>query len=198
VIAPIWYQKLSPETWSEINTLLEIENDVLKLDFNRSEIETVISLPWISGFIEAEGSFYIVRKDEKTNRHCHAFGLTQTGNGLVMQAIRAYFKIIAKVKSRKPKSFQLSRKKNTPLLSKKGVARFNKKRDFAPQEFYSLETTNWRSVQLVRNVLFGNLLGIKSQEFRIWERTMKHRTDWIKLQEIQRLLRKIRGCNEST
>jgi hypothetical protein len=42
-----------------------------------------------------------------------------------------------------------------------------------------------------------NLLGIKSLEFRIWERSFKYHRNYKKLQQIQTLLRKIRKYSSS-
>jgi hypothetical protein len=44
-----------------------------------------MSKPWVVGFIEAEGSFYLVKKD--TNRIVHGFGLTQKLDDIVLQSI---------------------------------------------------------------------------------------------------------------
>lgn len=41
--------------------------------------------PWLVGFIEAEGSFYLTNKDY--NRIVHGFGLTQKLDKIVLQAI---------------------------------------------------------------------------------------------------------------
>ena len=131
-----------------------------------------MSLPWLSGFLEAEASFYIVKKDSQTGRFCHAFGLSQGGNRVLMEAIRSYLRIRAQVKKRTPKSFQCLKESS--------------------QSFYSLESTNWRTLQGIRDLLIGNLVGIKSQEFRIWERSMKFRGNWEKLEKIQHILRKFR------
>ena len=138
----------------------------------RSQLTKVMSLPWLSGFLEAEASFYIVKKDSQTGRFCHAFGLSQGGNRVLMEAIRSYLRIRAQVKKRTPKSFQCLKESS--------------------QSFYSLESTNWRTLQGIRDLLIGNLVGIKSQEFRIWERSMKFRGNWEKLEKIQHILRKFR------
>ncbi len=169
-VGPIWHQKLS----SHLHSYMETGT----VEFQKPQIETILAFPWVSGFIEAEGSFYITRKDlvhksSAVGRYCHGFGLTQTGNEFLMEALRAYFKIKAKIQHRKPLSF--------------------KNRKEGLKSYYKLDTTNWRSLQNIRDFFSKNLLGIKSLEFRIWERSMKHRHDHEKLAKIQALMRKIRG-----
>ena len=52
--------------------------------------------PWKVGFIEAEGSFYLVSKDSK--RIVHGFGLTQKLDSIVLESIRLVFHIPSKVR----------------------------------------------------------------------------------------------------
>lgn len=164
-ISPFLAVMVSPQS---LHTFLQTGES----DLEKSQVTRVITLPWLSGFLEAEGSFYIVKKDPQTGRFCHAFGLSQGGNKLLMEAIRCCLRIGAQVKKRTPKSFSKFKKES--------------------QSFYSLETTNWRTLHYIRDLLFGHLLGIKSQEFRIWERSMKFRENWEKLEKIQHILRKFR------
>lgn len=159
-IAPIWHHQLSTVEFSQLHD----PEKILALEITKPMADSVISLPWISGFIEAEGSFYIVRKDD--TRYCHGFGLSQAGNGLLMQAIRSSLKIVSHVKFRKPAKSHTS--------------------------FYSIETTNWRNIQFIRDGLRKNLVGMKSLEFRLWERTMKYRGNNSKLAEIQHQFRQLR------
>jgi hypothetical protein len=42
--------------------------------------------PWLSGFIEGEGSFYLVAKD--SNSIVHGFGLRQKWDKIVLKAIK--------------------------------------------------------------------------------------------------------------
>jgi hypothetical protein len=157
-LAPIWHQKL------DVHSFLESGD----LNVTHSQVAPLFSSGWISGFLEAEGSFYILSKDSKTHRYCHAFGFTQTGNGLLMAALRAYFRIGARVQHRKPESFRNRHK--------------------GSESFYKLETTNWRTLQFIRTLLQKTLLGMKSFEFLLWERSMKYRHDFEKLEKSQRIL----------
>ena len=52
--------------------------------------------PWVIGFIEAEGSFYLVSKDSK--RIVHGFGLTQKLDRIVLESIRLILHIPSPVK----------------------------------------------------------------------------------------------------
>lgn len=60
-----------------------------------------ISKHWLIGFWEAEGSFYIVKKEE--GRYAHGMGLTQKTDRQILEIIRQIFDSKAKVKDRKPK-----------------------------------------------------------------------------------------------
>lgn len=55
----------------------------------RSDVLKVMSKSWIIGFTEAEGSFYIVKKDAK--RLVHAFEITQKGSRIVLEAVAIIF-----------------------------------------------------------------------------------------------------------
>ena len=48
-------------------------------------LSNVMTKPWLVGFIEAEGSFYLTNND--SNRIVHGFGLTQKLDEIVLQAI---------------------------------------------------------------------------------------------------------------
>jgi hypothetical protein len=52
--------------------------------------------PWLVGFIEAEGSFYLVSKD--SNRIVHGFGLTQKLDNIVLEGIKWILHIPTSVK----------------------------------------------------------------------------------------------------
>jgi hypothetical protein len=158
-ISPIW-----STLWK---TKLPIDPKLLP-KIQKIDVDPIITVSWLSGFLEAEGSFFIVNKiNNKDSKKCHAFGLTQSGNLGLIIAIRAFLKIKANVRYRQPK--------NTPL-----------------QSFYSLETTNWRNIEFIRNLLNKKLLGIKSLEFRIWARSMKDRGNFDKLLKVQTQMRTLR------
>ena len=59
-------------------------------------IQGIMTKPWVIGFIEAEGSFYLVSKDSK--RIVHGFGLTQKLDRIVLESIRLILHIPSPVK----------------------------------------------------------------------------------------------------
>ena len=60
-----------------------------------NEAKKVISKPWLIGFVEAEGSFYLVSK--ASNRIVHAFAITQKLDKVVLEGIRHILHISTKV-----------------------------------------------------------------------------------------------------
>lgn len=59
-------------------------------------IRGIVTKPWLVGFIEAKGSFYLVSKD--SNRIVHGFGLTQKLDNIVLESIRLLFHIPSQVR----------------------------------------------------------------------------------------------------
>ncbi len=59
-------------------------------------IQGIMTKPWVIGFIEAEGSFYLVSKDSK--RIVHGFGLTQKLDRIVLESVRLILHIPSPVK----------------------------------------------------------------------------------------------------
>jgi len=75
--------------WNKINLPFEtIEN-----------VTCVMTKPWVVGFIEAEGSFYLTSKDN--TRIVHGFGITQKLDSIVLEGIKRILHIptIVKFKS---------------------------------------------------------------------------------------------------
>lgn len=128
------------------------------------EIKKIMSKAWVIGFIEAEGSFYITRKDSRrtTNRYVHGFGISQKLDPIVLESIRRILHISTKVRY-KPK-----------------------------RSYYVLDTTQKRSIDNICEYCNKNIYGMKSLEFKIWKRSLKYRDSSEKLIQIQKLLRQIR------
>lgn len=80
--------KTQKEKIIEINNLHVGSKNQLFLGLN-------VTKSWIIGFIEAEGSFYLVKKDK--NRIVHGFGLTQKYDKEVLEEIRKLLKITSNV-----------------------------------------------------------------------------------------------------
>jgi len=86
-------------TQNDKNTkLVNVKNSKLPIDYkspawNRVDLplktlnqtKSITTKPWVVGFIEAEGSFYLTNKD--STRIVHGFGLTQKLDEIVLQAI---------------------------------------------------------------------------------------------------------------
>jgi len=65
--------------WSKVSKLLKCKKDA----------EQVVTKNWLVGFVEAEGSFYLVKKS--STRLVHAFEITQKRDQIVMEAIALIF-----------------------------------------------------------------------------------------------------------
>jgi len=66
------------------------------LPMSAEDVKRIVTDPWLVGFTEAEGSFYLVIK-EKGLRILHAFGISQKLDWLVLEAIRIRLGIATKV-----------------------------------------------------------------------------------------------------
>lgn len=131
---------------------------------------------WISGFVEADGSFFLTRKEGTVHRKvesraedqplvkirvAHAFGITQKLDPIILEFLRKKFHIPTKV-------------------------------SYTKREIYKLETTNSRSVARIRDFFLNKFKGIKSLEYRIWARSLKYKGNSDKLLKAQELLRGVR------
>nr|YP_008802534.1 putative LAGLIDADG homing endonuclease [Monomastix sp. OKE-1]AGZ90187.1 putative LAGLIDADG homing endonuclease [Monomastix sp. OKE-1] len=116
---------------------------------------------WVLGFTEAEGSFYITKKEKE--RYCHGFGLTQKTDEIILLFFREIFQIRAQVKW-----------------------------NSAGSTFWSLDTTNFRSIQNIEAFFKNTFKGVKSLEFRIWSRALKYRGQCETLKHTQDFLRRLR------
>ena len=61
-----------------------------------NDLTDVMTKPWLVGFIEAEGSFYLVSKD--STRIVHGFGITQKLDSVVLEGIKLILHIPTTVK----------------------------------------------------------------------------------------------------
>lgn len=90
--------------------------------------------PWIIGFIEAEGSFYLVKKSNIPLRFTQGFGITQKLDKLVLENMATIMKIEAKV-------------------------RYKDKHNY-----YILDTTKTSDIQNIINYMNDQMIGMKSVE----------------------------------
>jgi hypothetical protein len=115
--------------------------------------------PWLIGFTEAEGSFYLVSKSSKDRRIVHAFEINQKLDEIVLLAIKYLLHITAKVQYKKA-------------------------------GYFSIATTNSRAVENICVYYKNTLKGMKSLEFRIWQRSyLKHKGDFESLSKIRDKMR---------
>lgn len=90
----------------EKNEMVEILLKIRpELSYVSPYIENYLCESWIIGFIEAEGSFYIVKKDK--NRYCHGFGISQKLDFILLEQIRKFFSVKTKIKYNSKNNFYL-------------------------------------------------------------------------------------------
>jgi hypothetical protein len=103
------------------NNLVVIDGELVSPIWSTTD-SAIITKPWLIGFIEAEGSFYIVNKDEK--RLNHGFGITQKKDKIILEGIKNILHIPSKVKKNKYGFYSLDNTKNKTNLFFKNY--FNK------------------------------------------------------------------------
>ena len=117
---------------------------------------------WISGFVEAEGSFFITNKaGEKQPRLVHSFGCTQKLDQHCLEFLRKRFHLPGQL-----------------ILSKRGV--------------HKLESSNFRAVEKLYPFFLHQFHGVKSLQLAIWGRSLKRRGDNKALAAVQSQLRRLR------
>jgi hypothetical protein len=150
------------------------------LPMSFEDVKRIVTDPWLVGFIEAEGSFYLAPVfvgssllrprglvKEKGLRIVHAFGLTQKLDWLVLEGIRIRLGIATKVRKNK-------------------------------LGFNGLDTTNSRAIDNLGAFFNGKMKGKKAVEFKIWLRSQKYKGNFSKLESIQAFLRNLRRKRAST
>lgn len=116
--------------------------------FNSYAAKSIMTKPWIVGFVEAEGSFYITKKglkDEK--RLVHGFGISQKLDKIILQAIRKILHIPTNI-------------------------RYKEK-----YKYFILDTTNKRAIQNIAIYFENNLQSAKSLDFKIWKKAFNQIAD---------------------
>jgi hypothetical protein len=128
------------------------------------------SKAWVIGFIEAEGSFYVVKRHGVTalfpvGEYCHGFGVTQKHDKHIVEYLRELFGIVAKLR----------------------YGKVNKS--------WVLDTTNKRSIQNIADFFANSLLGSKHLEYFLWQKAFfneNQRSDMVQMKELQTKLRNLR------
>lgn len=132
-----------------------------------NEIDNIMSKDWLIGFIEAEGSFYLVKKRE--NRIVHAFGISQKLDPIILYSLKYKLHISSSVKFREKHNYYSIECTNSRFI----------------ENIINYFTSNDHSI------LF---LGIKNLEFSIWKRTYyKYKNNYDKLLKIQKQLYLLRN-----
>lgn len=163
---------------------------ILKYPHMKSETKSLnsiqpMSYDWIVGFIEVEGSFYITKKG--VDRYYHGFRITQK-----FDKPKAHPEVSPKPKARpevSPKQVLIDIA-NIMKLKVSYVKEINK------EHIYLFDTASQTEISKVREFfLNAKMIGIKSLQFRIWERSFikKDKYDTPSkakyLRKVQKLLR---------
>lgn len=188
LISPRIYKNLTPDQvdsfFINLDKFYDSKNCSILLDLIKIyKLNLVFPKFWVIGFIEAEGSFFFVKKD--ANQIIHSFGIIQKEDPLILAVIKSIFHIPTKLQF---KCFQYS---NNIMK--------NEKLEFIINQYYSLETTNSRAIENIIHYFSGknknktNMKGFKSLEYRIWARSyVKYKGNFDKLLKIQKLLKNLR------
>lgn len=137
--------------------------DKVNLPLNEKSAKGVMSKPWLIGFTESEGSFYLTTKDPNTKRIVHAFGFSQKLDIIVLQSLGVILHI--------PTAAKLKDKHN----------------------YHLIDTTNSGAIEYIIDYYKNTLKGVKSLEYRIWARAYnQNKGDYKKLYSIRDMVRKLR------
>lgn len=83
---------------NDTNYVSNVWTNIDIFNIKYKDIHKIMTKSWLVGFIEAEGSFYLVNKTNK--RIVHAFGITQKSDLIVLESIRLLLNITANVRNR--------------------------------------------------------------------------------------------------
>ena len=167
----------------KIKIILNIKNEVRPIDYkspiwknidikNKELIKSIVSKSWLTGFFEAEASFYLVTKDSKTNRIVHGFGINQKLDIIILYAIKYIFNISSNIKLNSNKCYQIDTTNNRSI-----------------QNIINYFITNDHTI------IF---LGAKNLEFSIWKRSYyKYKGNYDKLNEIRDKIRILKNKHKN-
>ena len=146
------------DAWGSLN--IENINSV-------TDINSIMSKSWLTGFIEAEGSFYYVKKD--VNRIVHAFDITQKLDPIVLYAIKYLLHINATVQFKNKHNYYI-------------IGTTNSRNIEYIQNYFSYNNDK------------SYFLGSKSFEFKVWKRSYrKFKGNYIRLEIIRNWINKLKN-----
>ena len=141
----------------------------LKIDNIKSiiDIESIMSKSWLTGFIEAEGSFYYVKKD--ANRIVHAFGIYQKLDPIILYALKYLLHIKVNVQYKEKYSYYIIDATNSRNIEYiQSYFRYNNDKSY--------------------------FLGSKNFEFKVWTRTYrKFKGNYVRLERIKNWINKLKN-----
>ncbi|KAL6766031.1 hypothetical protein ACKKBG_M90145 (mitochondrion) [Auxenochlorella protothecoides x Auxenochlorella symbiontica] len=170
-VSPIWLQNctIPRKEFLKLINLHNLTKDV-KYIYNLvalCDLKLIISKPWLIGFIEAEGSFYLINKDN--DRIVHGFGITQKLDPILLCGIRSFFGISAQIRYRVKHNYYIL--DNTNSRANENIITF-----FSG-----------------KNRSKTNMKSMKSVEFRIWSRSyFRYKGNYEKLDKIRDFMRKLK------
>lgn len=152
------------DAWNSINYLISNKDDISfkYKNLNILNVSKIMSKSWLVGFIEAEGSFYLVKKDN--NRIVHAFGLTQKLDYIVLLGIKLILDIPSSIRYRKTYYIIETTNKNNIQ--------------------YIINYFSYNDYE-------SYMSGMKSYEFGLWKNSfVKYKNNYNKLLKIRDMIRK--------
>jgi hypothetical protein len=141
------------------------------------------SKAWVIGFTEAEGSFYVVQRHP--GEFVHGFGMTQKADSHLLEHIRSILHIVSKVRYK----------------ANHGVAQTLMGSTIGPRcgahDHWALDSTNKRSIDSIADYYHNTMVGMKSVEFLLWSKGIRHASDMAQMQQLQQALRNLRPSRYS-
>lgn len=128
------------------------------------KVRLIMSRSWLAGFIEGDGSFYLVTKDSTTGRLVHGFGLTQTLDCVIMHSIKILLEIKGNIKWKSVGHYSLN---TTGAKTVKHIIEF----------FLTDDSTSF-------------FKGIKGIDFKLWRDSFNnHKGDYEELTKVRQKMR---------
>lgn len=158
--------KLIPENyispiWNDINLSIKPVSNVIN----------IMTKPWLVGFIEAEGSFYLVSKD--STRIVHGFGLTQKLDKIVLESIKVILGIPTSVKYKEKHKYYILDTTNSRAIENIINYFYNTMKGMKSVEYriwarsYNKHKKDYNKLSNIRNTL--RMLKIKLLEVSLFD-----------------------------